>query len=62
MKREKLYCQSCEIKFIITVTDSNYDSSDDVEILYCPVCSAEFIDESDMMDLMDYMNGEDNEE
>lgn len=45
MNRQKKECKSCEIKMTITVTESNFDAVDDVEINYCPVCSAEFYED-----------------
>jgi len=46
MKRKTLDCLSCETKSDIIVRYSNYED-DEVEILYCPICSTEVIELDD---------------
>lgn len=43
MKRKTLDCLSCETKTDVVVRYSNFED-DDVEVIYCPVCSSEVID------------------
>lgn len=48
--RHKKECMSCETKFTITVTESNFELLPDVTINYCPHCSAEFEDLEDYLE------------
>lgn len=43
MIKRTINCSSCEVKTDIIIRQSNYEV-EDVEIQYCPICSAELRD------------------
>lgn len=51
MKKKRINCLSCEVKTDVIVWEANIPE-EDVEVIYCPVCSVEvdFDSYSDMDD------------
>jgi uncharacterized protein CbrC (UPF0167 family) len=41
--KKVINCPSCEVKSDVIVRQTNYDT-EEIEVLYCPICSAELID------------------
>lgn len=53
MIRKRINCMSCETKVDVIIRDSNFED-DDVEVIYCPVCSANVEEDSDFEDWNEY--------
>ena len=44
MKRKTINCVSCKVKCDVIVLQSNYEDEEQVEVQFCPVCSANIED------------------
>jgi hypothetical protein len=44
MIKKSINCFSCEVKCDIIVRQSNYEEDEDIEVQYCPICSASIED------------------
>lgn len=53
MIRKRISCMSCETKSDVIIRSSNFED-DDVEIVYCPVCSASIDENTDYEEYHDY--------
>ena len=49
MYRKTINCRSCEVKCDVIIRQSNYES-DEVEVEFCPICSADIVDISEFQD------------
>lgn len=49
MRKKRINCMSCEVKTDVIVWEANVPE-DQVEVIYCPVCSVEIMDYSEFGD------------
>ena len=44
MKRKTINCVSCEVKCDVILLQSNYEDEEEIEVQFCPICSANIED------------------